>query len=144
MAWNTTRISTRRPTTDMVSEQYLRVLTTTSDAKSIVEVTVSTRQNLDLVCDLAKDGWWLCHLTVEMQIPSFRRTIVREERKQDWTVSVMQLASLDHADACDIEGSRGCRCIFRLGSILELDRLGYGMDLSNCGRGGEKLCRCAR
>jgi hypothetical protein len=53
----------------------------------VIDVKISTRQNLDLVCDLTKENWYLCHLTIEMQIPSFLRTSVREERRQDWTVS---------------------------------------------------------
>jgi len=69
---------------------------------------------------------------------------VREERKQDWTVSVMQLASLDRADACDVEGSRGCWCILRSGSVLELDRLGYGMDLATVVVVGRSYVACAR
>ena len=54
-------------------------------------MTVSTRQNLDLVCDIATEGWWPCHLTVEMQIPSTLRTIIKEERSQDWSVSVFDI-----------------------------------------------------
>ncbi|KAH8732637.1 hypothetical protein GQ44DRAFT_667862 [Phaeosphaeriaceae sp. PMI808] len=49
------------------------------------EVTVSTRQNLDLVCDVSKPDWYLCHLTVELEIPSFLRRVVREEKRQDWS-----------------------------------------------------------
>ncbi|KAH4977242.1 hypothetical protein HBI53_135100 [Parastagonospora nodorum] len=49
------------------------------------QVSASARQNLDLVCDVTKDGWYLCHLTVEMQIPSLLRMIVQEENRLDWT-----------------------------------------------------------
>ncbi|KAF2689564.1 hypothetical protein K458DRAFT_384198 [Lentithecium fluviatile CBS 122367] len=49
------------------------------------DVTISVRQNLDLVCDVDVEGWYLCHLTLEVQIPSFLRTIVREENRYHWS-----------------------------------------------------------
>ncbi|PSN63501.1 hypothetical protein BS50DRAFT_612664 [Corynespora cassiicola Philippines] len=44
------------------------------------DVSISIRQNLDLVCDVDQEGWYPCHLTLEMQIPSFLRRTIREEK----------------------------------------------------------------
>jgi hypothetical protein len=66
---------------------HYRYLNKTSNYR--YQVSASARQNLDLVCDVTKPGWYLCHLTVEMQIPSFLRVIVHEERRLEWTVSIM-------------------------------------------------------
>ncbi|KAF2657475.1 hypothetical protein K491DRAFT_742118 [Lophiostoma macrostomum CBS 122681] len=51
----------------------------------LLDVTISVRQNLDLVCDVDYEFWYLCHLTLEVQIPSFRRTVVREEFRYQWS-----------------------------------------------------------
>lgn len=52
----------------------------------IIDVSISIRQNLDLVCDVDQEGWYPCHLTLEMQIPSFLRRTIREEKRYQWTV----------------------------------------------------------
>lgn len=51
------------------------------------DLAFATRQNLDLVCDVTKEGWFNCHVALEVQIPSFLRTIAREERRMTWSVS---------------------------------------------------------
>lgn len=50
------------------------------------DVTISVRQNLDLVCDVDKKDFWNCFLTLEVQIPSFLRTVVHEETRYHWSV----------------------------------------------------------
>ncbi|KAF2831781.1 hypothetical protein CC86DRAFT_402277 [Ophiobolus disseminans] len=107
----TAQIDANGHTVVNVGLKYYTYLNRTSNYK--YDVTVSTRQNLDLTCDVAKEGWSLCHLTVEMQFTSFLRTIVREERKQEWTV----------------KSGGGRWSLFRLGPVHELDNFGYGMDM---------------
>jgi hypothetical protein len=51
----------------------------------MLEVSTSARQNLDIVCDVTKPEWFLCYLTIEIQIPSLLRMVVQEERRLDWT-----------------------------------------------------------
>ncbi|CAO2653808.1 Nn.00g032190.m01.CDS01 [Neocucurbitaria sp. VM-36] len=79
----TAQIDANSHTVVNIGLKYYTYLNKTSSYK--YDVTISTRQNLDFVCDISKDDWWPCHLTVEVQIPSFLRTIIHEERRQDWS-----------------------------------------------------------
>ncbi|KAH7095950.1 hypothetical protein FB567DRAFT_513829 [Paraphoma chrysanthemicola] len=78
----TAQIDANSHTVVNIGLEYYTYLNRTASYR--YDVTISTRQNLDLVCDITKGGWYPCHVTIEMQIPSFRRTIIREEMKQDW------------------------------------------------------------
>ncbi|KAF2795862.1 hypothetical protein K505DRAFT_301396 [Melanomma pulvis-pyrius CBS 109.77] len=49
------------------------------------DLAFATRQNLDLVCDVTKEGWYNCHVALEVQIPSFLRTIARQEKRMTWS-----------------------------------------------------------
>lgn len=105
----------------------------------MVDLSLSTNQNLDIVCDTSPGKYIQpCHVTLFIQIPTFNRRIVLQEPIMSWTVSKAELSSQQTARPDRIMQTRsltlciGCGCfgrrVFYFCPILKLDliRSGHG------------------
>lgn len=60
---------------------------------TFVDIAIYNRPNLDLVCDVVKDGWYPCHIHLDVEIPILLQTVVREIKSLTWSVCCNHPAS---------------------------------------------------
>ena len=49
--------------------------------------TPSTINNMGIVCDTSANDSYPCHLTLDIQMPTLGRTIIRRKKEMTWFVS---------------------------------------------------------